>query len=268
MRLNLPSILFLILGLSLATVMRAQTVDSLWQGWLAPFVQTGGTAPNFTFQGLFNSNTGFAGSQISQAQHPRLIVFSSNQCYELPIDTITASGSIIAGRVVDHSGLLSALPSGMAAIYHPSSVHRVGPFISGLSASLQGCLQTFTNLKIDSLQTANVTTDATLAGDGTSETPLKIAQQGATAGQVLKWDGTTWLPAPDSGGDEYYEIFESITGSTITPALTIPATDREWRINLYRTGVRMTYGLDFTITDDDIVLTVAGQDEAFVLIIK
>ena len=80
--------------------------------------------------------------------------------------------------------------------------------------------------------------------------------------------GTTWLPAPDPVGDESYEIFESITGSTITPALAIPATDREWRINLYRTGVRMTYGLDFTITDDDIVLTVAGQDEAFVLIIK
>ncbi len=262
MRLKLLFILLLF-----AAAAPAQTVDSLWQGWLSPVVQTGGTAPNFTFQGLFNSNTGFAGSQISQAQHPRLIVFSSNRCYELPIDTITGAGSIIAGRAVDPSGQLSALPSGMAAIYHPSSVHRVGPFISGLSASLQGCLQTFTNLKIDSLRTA-VQTDSTLSGDGTVETPLQLARQGATENQVLKWNGTTWLPAADAGGNENYETFSSITGNTISPSISLPVTGRDWRINLYRTGVRMTYGLDFTVAGSDIVLTVAGQDEAFLLLVK
>ena len=256
-----------ILALSFAAAVPAQTVDSLWQGWLSPFVQTGGTAPNFTFQGLFNSNTGFSGNQISQGQHPRLIVFSSNLCYELPIDTITASGSIIAGRAVDPSGQLSALPSGMAAIYHPSALHRVGPFISGLSATLQGCLQTFTNLKIDSLG-ATVQTDATLSGDGTTNFPLKIAQQGAAPNQVLQWNGTTWAPANESGGTETFEGFASISGNTISPAITLPATNREWRINLYRTGVRMTYGLDFTISGSDILLTVAGQDEAFFLLIK
>ena len=265
MRLKL--LFILTLGLSFATIVPAQTVDSLWQGWLSPFVQTGGTAPNFTFQGLFNSNTGFAGSQISQAQHPRLIVFSSNRCYELPIDTITAAGSVIAGRAVDPSGQLSALPSGMAAIYHPSAVNRVGPFISGLSASLQGCLQTFTNLKIDSLRTA-VQTDATLSGNGTVESPLQLAQQGATENQVLKWNGTTWLPAADAGANEIYETYPSITGNTISPGIPLPATGRDWRINLYRTGVRMTYGLDFTISGSDIVLTVAGQDEAFFLLVK
>ncbi|MCC6460467.1 MAG: hypothetical protein IT260_08355 [Saprospiraceae bacterium] len=255
------------LGLSFAAAVSAQTVDSLWQGWLSPFVQTGGTAPNFTFQGLFNSNTGFAGSQISQAQHPRLIVFSSNQCYELPIDTITSAGSIIAGRAVDPSGQLSALPSGMAAIYHPSAMHRVGPFISGLSASLQGCLQTFTNLKIDSLETT-IQTDATLSGNGTAETALKMAQQGATLGQVLKWNGTTWVPANDDGGAVIYEAFASVSGNTISPSISLPVTERDWRINLYRTGVRMTYGLDFIIAGDDIVLTVPGQDEAFFLLVK
>jgi hypothetical protein len=262
MRLKLLFIL-----LFFATLAQTQTVDSLWQGWLSPFVQTGGTAPNFIFQGLFNSNTGFSGSQISQAQHPRLIVFSSNRCYELPIDTITATGSVIAGRVADPSGQLSALPGGMAAIYHPSAVHRVGPFISGLSASLQGCLQTFTNLKIDSLRT-DIQTDATLTGNGAAETPLQLAQQGATENQVLKWNGTTWLPAADAGGNENYEAYSSITGSTITPSIPLPATGRDWRINLYRTGVRMTYGLDFTISGGDIVLTVAGQDEAFFLLVK
>ena len=86
--------------------------------------------------------------------------------------------------------------------------------------------------------------------------------------QVLKWNGTTWLPANDDGGNEIYEAFASVIGDTISPSITLPATERDWRINLYRTGVRMTYGLDFTISGGDIVLTVAGQDEAFFLIVK
>lgn len=39
---------------------------------------------------------------------------------------------------------------------------------------------------------------ATISGNGSS-TPLDIAQQGATAGQVLKWSGTAWQPAADTG---------------------------------------------------------------------
>ena len=38
-----------------------------------------------------------------------------------------------------------------------------------------------------------VVSDATLDGDGDG-TALSIAQQGATVGQVLTWDGTTWQP--------------------------------------------------------------------------
>ncbi len=37
----------------------------------------------------------------------------------------------------------------------------------------------------------------TLIGDGTSGTPLNLAQQGATLNQVLKWNGTTWAPGND-----------------------------------------------------------------------
>lgn len=38
-------------------------------------------------------------------------------------------------------------------------------------------------------------TDATLSGDGTSGSPLKLAQQGATDNNVLTWDGSDWSPA-------------------------------------------------------------------------
>ncbi len=42
--------------------------------------------------------------------------------------------------------------------------------------------------------------DATIEGDGTSSDVLKIARQGATTGQVLKWDGSNWAPASDETG--------------------------------------------------------------------
>ncbi len=45
--------------------------------------------------------------------------------------------------------------------------------------------------------------DATIAGNGTVASPLTIAQQGATNGQVLKWNtaSSTWLPANDTDTD-------------------------------------------------------------------
>lgn len=52
----------------------------------------------------------------------------------------------------------------------------------------------------DNWGTQTVVSDATLAGLGTTAQPLKIAQQAATSGQVLKWDGTSWKPAADATG--------------------------------------------------------------------
>lgn len=43
----------------------------------------------------------------------------------------------------------------------------------------------------------SVSTNATLSGNGTAGDPLGIAQQSATSGQVLKWNGSAWLPAAD-----------------------------------------------------------------------
>ncbi len=45
-----------------------------------------------------------------------------------------------------------------------------------------------------------VQTDPTLAGNGTTLSPLRLAQQLAVAGHVLKWNGTTWAPAVDETG--------------------------------------------------------------------
>jgi hypothetical protein len=62
----------------------------------------------------------------------------------------------------------------------------------------------------------DLSTDATLSGQGSNANPLKIAQQGATPGKVLKWNGTSWAPQDDNG-----EIYTEgngidITGNVIT----------------------------------------------------
>lgn len=80
-----------------------------------------------------------------------------------------------------------------------------------------------------------VTTDATLSGDGSVGTPLKIAQQGASSGQVLKWNGSTWAPGTDNtggggGGSTDLAIGTvtsttvQVTSSTGTPAVIPAAT--------------------------------------------
>lgn len=49
-----------------------------------------------------------------------------------------------------------------------------------------------------------VQTDTTLAGDGTTTNVLGLAQQGATSGEVLMWNGNNWAPAAVSGGGGFW----------------------------------------------------------------
>lgn len=55
---------------------------------------------------------------------------------------------------------------------------------------------------------STVTTTARLSGAGTIGSPLDIAQQGATTGQVLRWSGSAWVP----NGTNLYDIV-SVSGS-------------------------------------------------------
>jgi hypothetical protein len=59
-------------------------------------------------------------------------------------------------------------------------------------------------------------TDLTLSGNGSNISPLKVAQQGATNGQVLKWNGSTWFPATDGGdnwGTQVATVGAALTGN-------------------------------------------------------
>ncbi len=53
----------------------------------------------------------------------------------------------------------------------------------------------------DNWGSAFVQTDASLEGEGTAAKPLRVAGQAAAAGQILKWDGTSWKPSADQVQD-------------------------------------------------------------------
>lgn len=67
--------------------------------------------------------------------------------------------------------------------------------------------------------------------------------------------------------DHIFVDFGLVTGSTLIPGQTIPATQRDWRLNLFRSGIRMTYLKDFTVSGSNLTLVVAAEAEPFTLII-
>lgn len=72
------------------------------------------------------------------------------------------------------------------------------------------------NAGSDNWGTQTAATDATLTGNGTGILPLKVAQQGATNGQVLKWNGSTWFPANDAGdnwGTQTVSVNTTLSGN-------------------------------------------------------
>lgn len=92
-----------------------------------------------------------------------------------------------------------------------------------------------------------VTTTARLSGAGTSGSPLDIAQQSATTGQVLRWSGTAWVPnglnlydIVTSGGSiaaQYNEVWTGTLSADIT--LNLPAcnsTNDKVKISISKSG--------------------------------
>jgi hypothetical protein len=84
----------------------------------------------------------------------------------------------------------------------------------------------------------SIKTDATLTGGGFNGSALKIAQQGATLNQVLKWNGTTWLPG---------------TEAAVTPI-------NSWLYTGNSTGV--TYPTNFLGTTTDVPMSIRSNNTA------
>jgi hypothetical protein len=81
-----------------------------------------------------------------------------------------------------------------------------------------------------------VQTTPTLSGDGTSSDPLTIAQQGATNGQVLKWNGTTWAPANDVDNDaQTLSLIGNILSISGGNSVTLPSGGDNWGTQVVQT---------------------------------
>jgi hypothetical protein len=84
----------------------------------------------------------------------------------------------------------------------------------------------------------SIKTNATLSGSGFNGSVLGLAQQGATLNQVLKWNGTTWLPA---------------TETAVTPI-------NSWLFTGNSTGV--TYPANFLGTTTDVPMSIRSNNTA------
>lgn len=82
-------------------------------------------------------------------------------------------------------------------------------------------------------------TNATLTGNGTSASPLGIAQQGATNGQTLKWNGTSWAPANDNDAQTLTLAGNnlSISGGN---SVTLPSGGDNWGSQVVQTNTTLS----------------------------
>jgi hypothetical protein len=122
-----------------------------------------------------------------------------------------------------------------------------------------------------SIDWQSLATHTTISGNGTSGSPLAIAQQGATSGQVLKWNGTDWAPGTDNSGAGTDETWgkgsyssPTYSGKTITDAVfrrgpvSIFTADTLGRLNVYHNDT----------LNNNPVINVSGDGELFLKVKK
>lgn len=96
----------------------------------------------------------------------------------------------------------------------------------------------------------SIKTNATLTGNGFNGSVLGLAQQGATTNQVLKWNGTNWLPGNDSTANTGNAWLYTGNGAGLTyPAnflgttIDVPLSLRSNNTAMLEVGRRQTLGL-------------------------
>jgi hypothetical protein len=148
------------------------------------------------------------------------------------IDSIILGTGFTPTTIYGPSGTINLPNVGTASTYGSGSLIPV------FTTDAQGRVSSVTNTPVvgDNWGLQSAVTDlATLAGTGVPGNPLKIAQQGATPGQLLAWSGASWAPITASGTGTVTSVGTSapLTGGPITATGTI---------GLAPTGTAGTYG--------------------------
>ena len=98
--------------------------------------------------------------------------------------------------------------------------------------------------------TATIYTTARLSGNGSSGNPLDIAQQGATSGQVLKWNGSSWAPGTDNNTGTTYTAGTGIAisgGNVISNTGDLSATNELQNLSLAGQSLGISSGTGVTL---------------------
>lgn len=130
---------------------------------------------------------------------------------------------------------------------------KVAEIVTSISATSKNNELPTAKAVYDEVLAHAVSVTARLSGDGTSGSPLDIAQQSATTGQVLRWSGTAWVPngtnlydivtTSQSVAAQYNQVWVDDIGASIT--LNLPAcnaANNGVRIEIAKAGAD-TYGV-------------------------
>ena len=147
-------LIFLVLLIS-ANSLYSQKLDTIFNGYLTPIVRTGGTAPEFNFKAVFRNNNLSSNGFDTTGVKLNILVATDGNCYKLPVTQLTSipnpvqANDIIEGTVIDSTGELSTIPTGMAAIYAETDSLLLAPYIFNLSEDLRACVITDNFIKLD-----------------------------------------------------------------------------------------------------------------------
>ncbi len=169
---------------------------------------TGASLNNQTVTLLFSIRNGAPNGPVSYSE----MQTSSTNAYGLV--------NLVIGQGTPLQGNFSTINWGSSAKYLTVSVETAPNVFDELGTSQlmsvpYALYAQNTAASGDNWGTQTVQADPTLSGNGTSGTPLTIAQQGAQPGQVLKWNGTSWVPQDDNTG-QAGTVSEINTGAGLT----------------------------------------------------
>lgn len=101
---------------------------------------------------------------------------------------------------------------------------------------------------LNTVGSGNTATAAPLLGDGSAGSPVRLAP-GSASGQVLKWNGTTWVPAPDETGTGGGITYTAGTGISLANN-TVTNTAPDQTVTLTGAGAAAVTGAypNFTVT--------------------
>lgn len=197
-------------------------------------------APNFIFNTLGTITTADANPvNIGDATNKSFLSIYGPATEVLRLRSNTG-GANLWKTFVNADNIVYALPSGSAYMqFYTNSAQIIGANSRiGIGVSPQNTLDVNGTLRIRT-RTGTATNLAGLNGNGEvsdvstsaelslASNILKIAQQGATTGQVLEWNGTAWAPATDdggAGGGNYQTVRDDGTNMTQRAALNFVST--------------------------------------------